>query len=90
MARSRVKFRIRFPFITIVPTKQYMCYSDHLPEPCNSYIDEGIEEINYFLSHVVQTLVQVVLAFESAIPNLCQKSIKRVMNQGKYCLVSKF
>jgi len=53
-----------------------MCYSDHLPEPCNSYIDKEIEEFNYSLSHVVQTLVQVVQAKQFAIPYLWQQSIK--------------
>ena len=74
-ARSREIFSIYFTFTIITSTKQYIFYSDHLPESCNSYIDEAVKEFDYFLSHVVQTLVQVVQANEFAIPNLCQKSI---------------
>jgi hypothetical protein len=70
MARSRVKQNIYFIFNNIILTMLYICYEHHLPETCNSYIDEAIQEFNYSLSHVVQTLVQIVQANEFAIPDL--------------------
>jgi hypothetical protein len=71
MAHFKLKFCIYFIFTTIISTKQYIYYSDHLPDTCYSYIDEVVEEFDYFLSHVVRILVQAVQTNEFAIPNLC-------------------
>jgi len=70
MAVLWIKLSIYFTFNIIIPTKQHICYSDHLPESCNSYIDEAVEEFNYFVSHVDHTLVQIVQTVELAIPYL--------------------
>jgi len=47
-----------------------LCIFMHLPESCNSNIDEAVKEINYFLPHIAQILVQIVQAKEFAIAYL--------------------